>query len=59
MIFGAVEFDCCECGRHIIVLAGPMREPPLCAACLCLPGWVDDPELRAAIDPDTPAGGWK
>lgn len=55
-LFGEVEFDCCECGRHIIVLVGPPQsiapEPPLCAACLCLPGSVDDPDLRAVIDPD-------
>jgi hypothetical protein len=48
--FGSDEFDCCECGRHIIVLCGTTA--PLCAACLMLPGWHRDTRLRAVIDED-------
>lgn len=49
------EFDCSECGRHIVQLSGP--RPALdgsdrCAACWSLPGWFHDPELARAIDPD-------
>ena len=48
---GSREFDCCECRRHVIVVAGPMPEPPICAHCLFAPAWFDDPQLRALIDP--------
>jgi hypothetical protein len=44
------EFDCCECGRHILVVCGPISAP-LCAACLMLPGWYRDAALRNLIDP--------
>jgi hypothetical protein len=46
------EFDCCECGRHIISFGfGSDRppEPPLCAACLMIPGWPSIPELRERL----------
>lgn len=46
------EFDCCECGRHIIVLAGPLPDLRLCAACMTIPGWLDIPAFRAVIDPE-------
>lgn len=46
------EFDCCECGRHIILVSGELREPPLCAACISLPGWFRDPKIRDIIDPE-------
>jgi hypothetical protein len=58
-----IEFQCTECGRHIIQICGP---PPadhfgLCAACLMLPGWHADPELRRRLDPEgvttDPKGG--
>lgn len=49
----AAEFDCCECGRHIIAIwAATPPEPPLCAACLTIPGWFRMPEVRAALDPE-------
>jgi hypothetical protein len=48
----AGEFDCCECGRHIIQIAGPVSEFGLCAACTFMPGWLDDPKLVAVLDPD-------
>ncbi len=48
-------FDCSECGRHIISICGP--RPALdgsdrCAACMSMPGWFLDPELRRVLDPD-------
>ena len=46
----AGEFDCCECGRHIVVIAGPVSEFHLCGACLMVPGWHEIPELRAVLD---------
>jgi hypothetical protein len=50
------EFDCTECGRHIIQICGPDPSTRfgLCAACLALPGWYKDPELRQRLDPDYP-----
>jgi hypothetical protein len=53
------EFDCCECGRHIISYGyGSDRppEPPLCAACLMLPGWPSIPELRKIFGLAGPKG---
>lgn len=48
-----IEFDCCECNRHIvaIVLDKP-PEPPLCAACLTIPGWHEDAVIAKIIDPE-------
>lgn len=46
----AYEFDCNECGRHIIAICGPRL--PTCAACLALPGWFNDPKAARLIDPD-------
>src|SRR6202035_4199320 len=49
-----VVFDCCECGRHMISFgygSEQIPEPPLCAACLMLPGWQSVPELRRRLDP--------
>lgn len=47
------EYDCCECGRHVLNFTdrAPLQ-PPLCAMCLGLPGWFRHPDLRATIDPD-------
>jgi len=53
------EFDCCECGRHIISYGfGSDRppEPPLCAACLMIPGWPSIPELRERLGLPEPKG---
>jgi hypothetical protein len=42
-----VEFDCCECGVHVVAVATEkVPEPPLCAMCLHMPSWFEDPELR-------------
>jgi len=46
------EFDCVECGRHIIRIIGEPYAPALCAACIMVPGWFRDPHLRNAIDAD-------
>jgi hypothetical protein len=48
------EFDCVECGRHIIVLGNfalQAKHPNLCTACWSEPGWFYDPERARAIDP--------
>lgn len=46
------EFDCCECGNHILLFSpsGP-PEPPLCGLCQHIPGWFRHPQLRAVLDP--------
>ena len=47
------EFRCCECRRLIVrlgVTAPP--DPRLCAECLFIPGWFNDPVLRRRLDPD-------
>lgn len=46
------EFDCVECGRHIIVLCGTLPDPRLCGACMTMPGWFRYPDIRAALDPN-------
>lgn len=47
-----VEFDCAECGRSIWRATGlAENEPRLCAECLCVPGWIEDAELRRLLDP--------
>ena len=45
------EFDCRECGRHIISLCDPYRVD-LCVMCKAMPGWFHDPELARQLDPD-------
>jgi hypothetical protein len=46
-----IEFDCCECGRHIVaIVADKPPEPPLCVTCIYLPGWHEDPELVRLLD---------
>jgi hypothetical protein len=44
------EFDCEECGRHIIQFGGPFTRR--CAACTTMPGWFRDADLAKRIDPD-------
>lgn len=45
-----IEFDCCECTTHVVdVIRDKPPEPPLCALCLHLPGWHEDPKLRAIL----------
>jgi hypothetical protein len=61
------EFDCLECGRHIVRFApadaglaprfrAADKAPELCAHCLFLPGWREDPRLVAIFDPGAGAG---
>lgn len=61
MVHKPFEFDCCECGRHIVDVSGQGREPPLCAECLHVPGWFRDPQLARILDPNgdckPPQGG--
>ena len=47
-----VEFDCCECGVHVVRCDGHLPDPRLCAECLMLPGWAEDPKLRSILRPD-------
>jgi hypothetical protein len=56
------EFTCCECKRQIISFgcrSEKVPEPPLCAACLMMPGWTSDPLLRERLGcgdlPNVPA----
>lgn len=46
------EFDCVECGRHIIAFAWYEGTPLICATCLHLPGWHTDAELRRMLGDD-------
>lgn len=47
-----IEYDCCECKIHVVLITGDKApEPPLCATCMMIPGWHEDPELRAILDP--------
>jgi hypothetical protein len=52
------EYDCVECGRHIVQIAGEIPACRTCALCLFLPRWWADPVLRGRLDPDyePPAG---
>ena len=49
--FEVPEFDCVECGRHIIAF-GPRPKLHLCGACMMMPGWFRDAKVRAIIDPE-------
>jgi Zn-finger nucleic acid-binding protein len=46
------EFDCVECGQHIVRFASLEGELDLCAHCLFVPGWHRSPELRKIIAPE-------
>jgi hypothetical protein len=48
----AREFDCCECGIHIIQMIPD--DSVLCVTCIFMPGWYRDPKLRDIMDPE----GW-
>jgi hypothetical protein len=47
-----VEFDCADCGRHIVHFGASPGEPLRCASCLFMPGWYEDHELRRVFEPD-------
>jgi hypothetical protein len=46
------EFDCLECGQHIVRIIADPDAPKLCVHCIFLPGWFRYPELRAMIAPE-------
>lgn len=46
-----LEFDCRECGMHIIDFSGQWREP-VCAHCMWYPRWFNDPKLCEIFDRD-------
>lgn len=44
------EYTCCECGVGVIAYAPrKLPEPPLCAVCLMMPGWMNDQYLRGVF----------
>lgn len=47
---GPKEFDCFECGQHIVDCSGT-NTSNLCATCICIPGWFTDADLRAIFGP--------
>ena len=47
-----IEFDCVECGQHIIRFNGEPGEPQLCGHCLHIPGWFRHPEVRRMLAPE-------
>ncbi len=50
---GTYEFDCIECGQHVIAIGSPtFREFNLCSLCLALPGWFNSPALVAILRPE-------
>lgn len=46
---GPQEFDCAECGMHIVDFSGIERTR--CAACIHVPNWYDHPEVARMLDP--------
>jgi hypothetical protein len=44
------EFDCVDCGRHIVRWGPP--DDPRCAECLHVPGWYREPELAGQLVAD-------
>ena len=43
-------FTCRECGR-LVITRGQLPDPPLCALCITLPGWHENPEIQVRLDP--------
>jgi hypothetical protein len=50
-----IEFDCADCGRHIVLGVVAAPADGLCAHCRWWPGWPDQPVLRHMIDPEDDA----
>lgn len=49
------EFVCCECQASVVSFgADKPPEPPLCATCLHVPGWMNVPELRGLLGRGSP-----
>lgn len=49
---GPHEFDCTECGRHVIDFAGPVSDPARCATCIHVPVWYEHEMIAQIFDPD-------
>jgi hypothetical protein len=50
-----VEFNCAQCGRHIIrMVTTSANDNETCAECTHVPDWFKDPKLRAILDPAWP-----
>ena len=46
------EFDCVECGRHVLRFALPNpADLMLCCECVFYPGWFKDDKLAFILDP--------
>lgn len=43
---GSAEFTCVKCGQHIVEVVHMPGRPAICAICIHLPGWQDDPQLK-------------
>jgi hypothetical protein len=50
MIVDEQEFICADCERRIVMFCGP-EGTTHCGLCQYLPGWFNDPQLRAIFDP--------
>ena len=50
VIDNALRFNCCECGTPIIRVVDT-GEGPICATCIHLPRWFDNPVLCKTLDP--------
>lgn len=50
----ADEFDCADCGRHVIAFPAGSRlfTDGRCNSCAFMPGWFLLPELKRALEPD-------
>jgi len=46
------EFDCIDCGQHIVRIIADPRMPKLCVHCLFTPGWFRHETLRRLIAPE-------
>lgn len=46
------EFNCVDCGRHIVAFPRDVMKMKMCAACLCVPGWWTMPAVAKLIDPE-------
>lgn len=47
---GTAEFNCTECGTHVLRYTGD--GPTICMVCAHLAGWQWDPKLRSYFKPE-------
>lgn len=47
------EFDCVDCGDHVVRIGPCPMNIQLCALCLHMPGWIDNPELVQIFRPNS------